>query len=382
MVSAVSLEKIIQARIEELLEYRYLPIESEFAAMYLDVLLPYLKGDVDELRSRVKALRQMDQDELLPVAELRLQIREGRLDPHFADSVARAASAEGTSPLWRGECAFVAAMAYEQMGDHQKCKDLYLRASQLLEQGGASRKSVRALQNHVAEESRLFPQKRLIPDYNYVYRKAKKVRDYGVAGMALMNISREYQLLKAHSAALKFANRALAYAERERGSRCFYLILAHRCHVLMEMGRREEAKLDFDELKAAPFPEVKAVMEVLTKLFFDPSISLTDGSILPANWSERLKETEAPDQAGSLHKIESIRPAELETTLIQLLDERPRDKFELVSALYGDQIGFVVAENRLKNLLNRVRKKSPGAIVLENGCYRLVQDTLLRKKSG
>ncbi|NUM87940.1 MAG: hypothetical protein HUU37_01935 [Bdellovibrionales bacterium] len=60
-------------------------------------------------------------------------------------------------------------------------------------------------------------------------------------------------------------------------------------------------------------------------------------------------------------------------------------RMELVIALYGGRIDPEAGENRLKNLLNRVRKKYPGLIVTENGRYRIGDPELLPwtiKKTG
>ncbi|MNU07531.1 hypothetical protein D3C72_2531640 [compost metagenome] len=62
---------------------------------------------------------------------------------------------------------------------------------------------------------------------------------------------------------------------------------------------------------------------------------------------------------------------DLEERIVALLSSKPRDKYKLIEDLYGDRIEINAAENRLKNLLNRLRKKIPGRIVFENGLYKI-----------
>jgi hypothetical protein len=45
--------------------------------------------------------------------------------------------------------------------------------------------------------------------------------------------------------------------------------------------------------------------------------------------------------------------------------------------MYGTRLSLDVTENRLKNLLNRIRKKRPDLIVFEDGKYRIVDPGFL-----
>ncbi|MNL58796.1 hypothetical protein D3C87_1824650 [compost metagenome] len=67
----------------------------------------------------------------------------------------------------------------------------------------------------------------------------------------------------------------------------------------------------------------------------------------------------------------------MEDRLVCLVSCRPRDKFEIIDDLYGEKIDFDAAENRLKNLLNRLRKKRPGLIQLIDGRYHIVDGEAL-----
>lgn len=362
--------QLIQARIEELLEYQIYNFESDLIKDYSEVLLYYLKHDDEKLEKSVNNLK-LKNSRIAAIAELRFQIRKMNIDLGVLELV-MAEMKSHTHDLWKGEFAFVAAMAYEQLRKHPESRDLYYLSHQHLDKGGASRKAIKALQNYLAEESRVNPHKSLIPDYHYVYMRAKKLKDYAVAAMSLSNISREYQIRKAYLPALKFANKSIAFAEKERGSRCFYLTLAHRSHIYWEMGRAYEARKDYEEILAAEFLEVKSVAEFLNKLINNSNTDLKMTSYLPENWKERIQ-FKTP-----LSEPKANRASVLEEQLIQFLSQTPRDKFEIIENIYGHNIDFMVSENRLKNLLNRLRKKYQGRIVFENGKYHFINDSILQ----
>jgi hypothetical protein len=61
-----------------------------------------------------------------------------------------------------------------------------------------------------------------------------------------------------------------------------------------------------------------------------------------------------------------------ELYLLKLLGaEGPIDKFQIMSHLFGPEVEVLVAENRIKNLLFRIRTKAPQTIYFKNGKYHL-----------
>ena len=66
--------------------------------------------------------------------------------------------------------------------------------------------------------------------------------------------------------------------------------------------------------------------------------------------------------------------APLERALVDAIQEGPKDKFELASRLYGDCLPFLTVELRLKNLLNRGRKRYPDLIRLDRKRYRIASN--------
>lgn len=84
--------------------------------------------------------------------------------------------------------------------------------------------------------------------------------------------------------------------------------------------------------------------------------------------------------------IDSLRPLVFETQkitepsifsegemkLLNILKSEKLDKFALIERLYGPHLDFFAAENRLKNLIFRIRKKQNNLIVCQDGYFILV----------
>ncbi|MNL37993.1 hypothetical protein D3C87_1601720 [compost metagenome] len=138
------------------------------------------------------------------------------------------------------------------------------------------------------------------------------------------------------------------------------MALLNRCHILCDLGRFHEANEDFEIISRSTYPEVKAgaksLEEIMTKAKQDAATKADNHP----TWLERLAERNSGESL-----------SDLEDRILALLSSKPRDKYMLIEDLYGEKIAFEAAENRLKNLLNRLRKKMPGKIIFDNGIYKL-----------
>lgn len=362
---------LIDAPRDELLELER-RIACSRMALYCESLQAYLAGDIARLeRSHerwVSLLLGEAHPEVLvaeKIVRLRLQIRRRSID---ADLVRAFELQIDSMPAeWKGEAAFVCAMAHETLDRPDLSGPLYKRAALLLEELGARRKAVKADLNAIVALSRAEPARKLLAEYDHVYRKAKKIRHRGVAGVALLNVSREYQCIGAHKAALRLCNQALALLRQDVGTLPYFLAIVHRCHLLIELGREPEAEVDLESARLSGHPEVQEAIHVVTAL-----LARKRGSAVPSvhkenltpTWRSRLENgATSPDRLG-----------ELEEKLVSLLASGPKDKFDLIESIYGNALSFEVSENRLKVLLNRLRKKRPGLILFTLGRYRLVDE--------
>jgi hypothetical protein len=85
--------------------------------------------------------------------------------------------------------------------------------------------------------------------------------------------------------------------------------------------------------------------------------------------SRRIEAEEvAPSWAHEYGNQEFTR---LEKKVIESLRNKQMTKFEVIDHIYGKEVPFRQADNRLKNLLNRVRKKVGNTLTLTNGRYQI-----------
>lgn len=273
---------------------------------------------------------------------------------------------------WQGELFFVAALACDVLEREADSYQFYQKAAYYLEKISARRKALKARYNSLAALTCIEPERKLIMDHQRVYRLARKLGDDYLAGLTLLNISREFQRLSAHRSALKFVNRALTLLQKKSlGTVTYFLTLLHRADVLLDLDRAIEANYDIELASASEFPEVLAALRVLSERRTTLA-TWNYGQSLTPTWRERLeKRLDTPLHPQSL--------GALEDRLVNLISLAPRSKFELIENLWGQEIDLEFLESRLKSMVYRIRKKWPGSIVLSNGRYRLADDSLLQK---
>ena len=359
--------KIIEWSLNELIENRE-NIRTPWIHAYADVLISYLQGDLETLEKQVSEFPTDDNGSIpKKMAAMRLLIRRRSIsteDYHrFKECI--------ISP-WEGEMNFICGLASEVMGDELEAKNRYESASLAFEAEGVLRKAMKSSFNALACETRHRPQKKYFAQYNHFIRRAKKLRTYSVVGIAYLNISREYQRMGAHLAAIRYATLSIGYLMKyDFASLDYYTALVHRAHVWIDLGRPENARMDAEMAAAADFEEIRGALTILNALH-DPATEILHDRSLHPGWRERKRETHR-----RLKKKTEDQPrratlsGQLEDRLVMLLKNGPRDKFELMDGLYGNLLSVEVRENRLKNLLNRIRKKSPGLVHLWNGRYEI-----------
>jgi hypothetical protein len=376
-LSKIRLADIFDADIDELLAMRSRDFETDETRIYADIMICYLSGDILGLESLVSS--EGFRLNCGPVASLcarvRLQIRRCSMDECSMQDLDLLAPIE---PLWSGEIHMILSFANETLKREVACRDHSLLAHKAYAAIGAKRKSVRALANYVAAQSRIEPNGHYLPDLHHIYRLAKEAGDVTAMSTALINASREYQRLGAMSLAMKYAERGIVIARRNAGNLCFYLSIAHRAHLFAQMGCFREARWDAEALLSANFPVIQAALECLGRDFpelrnikvpTDRQISDFEKAVSDS-WRERRGE-QRTGEVGSL-----------EQRLVNLLSQSPKKKSELISCLYGDRINSASAGNRLDNLLNRIRKRDPRLICFAYGKYRLAEEPFLAKQTN
>lgn len=382
MEEPVTFKNILEACIENLEELLLEPESmSPFLQFYARAQLHYMRGDVSglaqDLDSLPVAIAPEEQKFLEIVIPLRYRICSHSTELSSLQEITRSPFLNEVEMEKRGEIYFVIAVAYEELEEHAKMKKYYLLANQIFEGCGIHKKAIKARLNFVAAESRIYPEKKLIDEYYLIYKKARKLKAYSTAAVAMTNISREYQLLGAYVIALKCINLAIKQFDvgGETGSRAFFLALVHRCHLFLQLRRLDEARVDYDLAAASGFREIRASLKLLSG-FCVESADFDKVHPLTPTWAERreVHGARVPDPP-------AFSP--LEEKLISLLSQRASTKYEMIEHLWGGRLNLVSGENRLGNLLYRIKRKRPHLVTLVDGYYRLMDELLVSKtKAG
>ncbi len=335
---------------------------------YAKVRLFYMEHQTDAL---ARLLSEIKEPECLArLARMRLSIRQGTVRAEEIAPLIESAAAEGGA--WLAEAHNVAAMAFEMIDAHAQAKAHYLKAYGLCLERDCPKRAATTYHNAIAAESRVHPEKRLIYEYHHAYRVALDAQDFGTAGTALSNLAREYQLMHGFGLAMKYINQAVELLEKTHyGTYQHINALCNRCHLLLDTGQWRAAKTDYQQIACFSMEEAKAAMRTLEALFVAAGETVPDAAPAAAEtftWRERrlkLKE--------ELGRPKELTLTTLEEHLLVRLSERPQTKHDLADYLYGRVGDPTEKENRLKQLLFRLRRKLPGLVLFEDGVYRIAE---------
>lgn len=368
-----TLDQIIEMSPADLLAER-VRNENGLAHVYAGVLFDYLESNIDDLKQGIRQLEQISLGNsqagfLGLLSELRLAIRMRQVMLPLVQKV------EGlgvSDTVLVGEKHFVLALAYDRLLDHLSSKKHWQISFQAFDGAGLKKKAAKALFNFVAEESRIYPEKRLISEYHLVVEHARRAEEPTIEAIALLNVSREYQKLGAYLVALKHCDEALKLLRSDIGTLHHDLAVVHRAHLLVDLLRVPEARLEHQRAALSTHAEIRAAAEIVRTQIekISPPYGLNSGLLTPT-WKERLDEI----KTGEAHTRSALGP--LENDLLRLISESPKSKHELIEALYPEKSSFSALEERLKNLLSRLRKKFPALILFQDGKYRFAEETFL-----
>ena len=372
------LKQILDSNLEELLQHKLFtsglakPIEC-----YLNVLVNYLKADMNELeawKNKVNELYLLEQadDNLKGIhlcTQVRFQIRKGTLEPTELASLEKL---ELSAP-WSYELKLVLGLAYLRLNLFEQSADLFEQSYKMYSAYGCKRKALIAYQNHVVSKLNLNPKNSYLAEWSFLVKLARKEKVTSMEGGALINLAREYQNIGSFEPALKTIDEALDSLSESIGTYQYYLALFQRCDLLIELGRNKEALATYQRGKLCPFEELKPSLQILeSKMNADKTHS---NIALPESlpWKERMDDLK--------NGIKVKQPGNLVQLLLSELEREPQDKFSLIEKLYPENIDFEVKDNRFKVLLSKVRKQYPGLVIKQNDLYSLeMTNAWLKKK--
>lgn len=339
--------------------------EKERQLFYIRILKSFYRQDhegIHQLMAQYQTWLEQNPD-LKVLCELRYCLRKGAFQVQDIQNICKTFAPTANS-LFKAEISFVAASAHQMKEDYLNSEILYLEAGAICELNGAIKKSLRALLSAIAAYSCSKPESRLFAEYMNLYKKACAASEYLTAATALINISREFQRLNGLSIAREYATQAITLLqEHALGSREYGLGLVHRAHLHLEENNLAAAKQDLTYALTISHVEVQSACGAIAGKFNLNLNHLTSTQILPT-WKERLLDSKTSQPL-----------SKLEAQIIMLLSEGPRTKFELMDELYGDLIDHESKENRLKNLLSRVRSRLPNLILFQDQKYSISEPT-------
>ena len=367
---------ILNSKLEELIELKAQAHSwPKPWVFYLSAMISYLKIDTISLEADFKniekAIKEIkftesskyyleDYSIVKLFIEARLQIRKLNFNDQIMSQLNKI---NLTEDLLIGERAFVQALFFGQCNDYQLEQEYYEKSYVHFKKAGAMAKALLSLQNAIASEASIYPDRRFTIEYNHLLQQAIHYKLFSTAGLCALNISREYQLIGAHLMALKMANKSLEYLQEDFGTQQYGLALCHRAQLLVEMSRTEEAQLDLDGSTLVETPEVSNARSYVLNLMQGNTIQVIGRN--SSAWIDRKSKLSLPL---------SYSFGRAEESLLVALSQKPMDKNEILEILFEDEISkldYEVVINRFKNLLSRVRKKAPELIVFDGNKYSL-----------
>ena len=355
-----SLLKIFNSSMDQLVEITLDDSIPKYQAIYAEVIINFLERNIEKLEVLCQKMSTLSGIDSIvnEISQYRFKIAKravGEADTQKLLDVVE------EYPLWKGDVYSVVACHWGMEKNYVKAKIYFKRAYNELNEIKCKRRALLAFQNYLVAETNIYPEKAMITEYKYLIKQAQKYDCPSVSGLALMNLSQQFQKMGSLSTALKEVNLGIKDLSKVSSNNIqYYLALSHKAHLLIEMNRENEAKLVIDEIKLSKHQQIREVLNFLNDLISKGQSAQQDVENLLPSWDYRLNL--------------KARLGELEEKLLNFVAEGEKDKYEIIEHIYGDKIEMHILENRFKRLLMRLRKKVPGVIVYEDGKYKIPSD--------
>lgn len=333
---------------------------------YAGVLSAYLQGDVEKLERVIAEIESAPLEwkgEIRALANFRLGLRKKSLKAKAIEEFASLKFQE----VFSAEQNFCLGLAWESAGNDLMAEKTFHEAARLYRATGCERKALRAHYNALAADSRVNPHKNFIAEYQAVIEVSRRLNESIFEGMALIMLSREYQVAGLYDQSLTMIERSIEQLEPERGTLHYYYALLQKAHVLIDLERTPaEIAPILKECEMAPFKEAAAIRRLLT-IQIDPQVEWDSASEadLPPSWRNRLPKLTVRSEARG--------HGDLEEKFLRFAYNGPVEKWDLIQKLYPESTPALVLENRFKNLVARLRKKYPGEIICQDGRYSIAK---------
>lgn len=340
-------KSLLKMSLTELNLFRF-NFKDTFCTHYAESLIYYLEGNLSLLENNLAKIEQLnidpfEKDLLCQLVSIRFQIRSKTLSAEAVNKLRALIYDQTLDDSLIGEIHFILGLAFEDLGNNYLSSEHYNHSYQKFHALGINQKSIKALHNFIASQSRIpeYMNRNYISEYKQLYLLSLKQKDFLTAGTCLTNIGIEEMNLQLYNQAKHQFARALKILEKNITTHQYYLALFKYLEAVNNLNQIHNFKHLLPLVKSNPFSDLNEIAE-RTLCFFDSHKEDAKNSL-------------------SLH----------EEMLVKLLLDGPKEKGQLLDSLYGETLDFFTKENRFKNLLTRVKKKKIYTFRFQDGKYTI-----------
>lgn len=338
-------------------------------SLYLESKMAYLNGKTEHLKQILKCIENHpdleDYNILVSLTFLRLEILECRKADQL---IIKLENLVENNNLWAGEVYAVLGYYQTQNDNYVKAKILFKKSLKAFKKIKAEKAALFALQNIVIAESNLYDGKDLCSEYNYIISCARKAKNLDVLTSSLLALSNHLIRSGVYTVALEKVDEALEIVEEGEGAFTYYLLLAQKAYILLQLNYKNQALTLIEQLNRSNFEEMFEIQKVLLNIYQGKDFNNISIKNLTQSWREKVSRKNKVPKLGKVQE-----------KFLGILLEGPKSKNDIIDLLYPEGGEYFSLENRFKNLIGKLRKKFPDLIVYKDGLYQLSDTELLKE---
>jgi tetratricopeptide (TPR) repeat protein len=317
---------------------------SKEHTLFAQIYEHFLAGNTETLVELGTAVLATHHTELIANYELKVASRLHQQDSiDFSNYVSKFTQCQDS--YFKAELAFGLARICEKKTNWTEAYTWYETAEKLYSQLNCKNKELKC---EINKYCTLYNEKKdpsLVHYYFKCYRESVQIKNFELMCISLNNISRTYYGMRAYLTAFKYNSKAMSLINftapyfRESAK-------LHHAEILFHIGKPTESAQLIEEVSLSSFSEMREAAR-----FVSENKTKTDTKNLPEPYQIKLSHV--------------FKLSQGEAKVFDFLMTGPKDLSEIIDYLYGQKISYTSAQNRLGNLLFRVRKKTNKKIVIK-----------------
>lgn len=303
-------------------------------AIYIQVLLCYLKGDLKGLEELWSSHHSSLMDSnLLTLMDLRLKIRKRDYDPTLLFEFE--SRAVNMSSEWKGELFFSLGVAWAGLNNHEKALSSFYNSFTFYMEQQIKRKALKAYLNTISAYENTHPNHLTLANFWYFINLASETKGHENLGMAYLNLSYQFQKIGSLKNALNQGEAALLLLSSDKGSIQYYLAKCQLIELYMSRGEDfESQKISslYNEILESSHPEILEISKYLSHRYRKHGVKpqgQIDREKVPPAWKSRIKD----------YSYGKAKFSEQEESLILFLSSGAKTIDEIVQNLYHAESG-------------------------------------------